>query len=162
MKFWRCFLYLVLISVISFFVGRMLPKKWFRAELFPYRSYRFEKNGKIYLKIKINQWQNKIPDISKILPFMMPRKKLSADCTEKMPRMIQETCVAELIHGINAIAGLYCLKICPDICGIAIAFIYAVVFNVPFILVQRYNRPRLIELERRLEQREKKGTEILR
>lgn len=121
--------------------------------MFPYRSYDFEQNGKIYMKIGIHRWQSKIPDISKILPFMMPKKKLSEDSIEKMPRMIQETCVAELIHVINAIAGLYCLKLCPGVGGIIISIIYAVIFNLPFVLVQRYNRPRLIELNEKLEKR---------
>lgn len=150
---WNCVLYLIIISVMSFFVGRILPKSWFRWDMFPYRSYKFEQNGKIYLKIGIHKWHNKIPDISKILPFMIPKKKLSSDSIEKMPKMIQETCVAELIHGINAIAGLYCLKLCPGIGGIIISIIYAIIFNLPFVLVQRYNRPRLIELNKKLEKR---------
>lgn len=150
-----CVLYLVIISIMSFFVGRILPKRWFRADLFPYRSYRFEKNGKIYMKIAIHKWQNKIPDISKILPFMIPKKRLSKDSVDKIPRMIQETCVAEFIHGINALAGFYCLWLCPKVGGIIISIIYAVVFNLPFVLVQRYNRPRLVELNKRLEERNK-------
>lgn len=70
-----------------------------------------------------------------------------------MPRMIQETCVAEFIHAANCILGLYCLKIFPGIGGIIVVFIYAVVFNLPYILIQRYNRPRLIRLYKHLEQR---------
>ncbi len=152
---WDCVLYLVIISIISFLVGRILPKKWFRADLFPYRGYGFEKNGRIYMKIGIHKWQSKIPDMSKILPFMMPKKKLSGENLEKMPRMIQETCVAEFIHGINAIAGFYCLKLCPGVGGVVLSIIYAVILNLPFVLVQRYNRPRLIELNKRLEERNK-------
>lgn len=154
---WDCVIYLVLISIASFFTGRILPKRWFRWDMFPYRSYGFEKNGRIYLKIGIHKWQNRILDISKILPFMIPKKELSEDSIERLPRMIQETCVAELIHGMNAVLGLYCLKICPGAGGIAFAVIYAIIFNLPFILVQRYNRPRLVELNKRLE---KKRSEI--
>ena len=84
---------------------------------------------------------------------MMPAKKLSVDCAEKMPRMIQETCVAEFIHAANCIAGLYCLKLYPGTGGIIISFLYAFIFNMPYILIQRYNRPRLIALNKRLEER---------
>ena len=155
MRFWRCFWYLIGISIAAFFIGRLLPKKWFRADMFPYRAFGFEKEGRIYDKLNIRKWQNKVPDMSKILPFMMPAKRVSVDCADKMPRMIQETCVAEFIHGMNCIAGLYCLKLYPGIGGIIIVLLYALVFNIPYMLIQRYNRPRLIELGKRLAERER-------
>jgi len=155
MRFWNCFWYLIQISIAAFFVGRLLPKNWFRAEVFPYRAFGFEKDGRFYDKLKIRKWQNKVPDMSRILPFMMPAKKIGPDAYVKMPRMIQETCVAEFIHGLNCIAGLYCLKLYPGMGGIIISFLYAFIFNMPYMLIQRYNRPRLIELGKRLEKRER-------
>ena len=74
MNFWKCFWFLVITGVIAFFVGRLLPKRWFRADLFPYRSYKFEQDGRIYDKLHNRKWQNKVPSMSKILPFMMPAK----------------------------------------------------------------------------------------
>ncbi len=155
MKFWRCFFYLVIISVIAFFVGRLLPKSWFRANKPPYRTCRFEKEGRIYEKLHIRKWQNKLPDMSKILPFMMPPKSLAANCETKLPRMIQETCVAEFIHGMNCLVSLYCLKLFSGIGGVIIVLLYAVLFNIPYIIIQRYNRPRLIKLLKRFEERAK-------
>lgn len=153
MRFWSCFCYLILISIVAFFVGRLLPEKWFSADSFPYRTFGFEKDGCIYHKLKIRKWHKKVPDMSRIFTVMMPAKKLSVDCAEKMPRMIQETCVAEFIHAANCIAGLYCLKLYPGPGGIIISFLYAFIFNMPYILIQRYNRPRLIALNKRLEER---------
>ena len=155
MRFWSCFWYLIQISIVAFFVGRLLPKKWFCADKFPWKMWTFEKDGNFYDKLKVRKWQNKVPDMSKILPFMMPAKKISPDTYVKMPRMIQETCVAEFIHGLNCIAGLYCLKLYPGVGGIIITLLYAVVFNIPYMLIQRYNRPRLIKLSKRLEERER-------
>ena len=152
MKFWSCFCYLVLLSVGMFFVGRLLPKKWFCAKAFPYRGYRFEREGRIYEKLKIRKWYNKVPDMSRILPFMMPPKKLTADNVEHLPRMIRETCVAELIHLINSIAGFYCVRIYPGLGGILMALLYALL-NIPFIMIQRFVRPRLLKLQKHLEER---------
>lgn len=153
MKFWNCFWYLIIVSILAFFVGRILPKKWFRADLFPYRTYKLEKEGRIYDKLNIRKWQNKVPDMSKVFPKMMPPKKITADCYERMPRMIQETCVAEFIHGMNCVAGLYCLKLYPGLGGIIIVLLYTFLFNLPYMLIQRYNRPRLIALSKRLKER---------
>lgn len=159
MKFWKCFWFLIITGVISFFVGRLLPKKWFRADLFPYRSFRFEQDGRIYDKLKVRKWQSKLLDMSKILPFMMPAKNLSGDYKKRLPRMLQETCVAELIHTLNCFVGLYCLKLYPGVGGIIILILYIILFNLPFIIIQRYNRPRLMRLAKRVYQNENANAE---
>lgn len=154
-NFQSCFLYLVITGIIAFFVGRIIPKKWFRYDMFPYKCYRFEKDGQIYDKLGIRKWQNKVPDMSKILPKMMPAKKLSGDIKERMPRMLQETCVAEFAHGVLCFTGLYCLKLYPGIGGLIITLLYNTFLNLPFILIQRYNRPRLARIAGKIQQSEK-------
>ena len=155
-SFFKCFWYLVITGIVAFFVGRVLPKKWFRADLFPYRTLKFEDEGHFYDKFSVRKWQNKVPDMSKILPFMMPPKKLTGNYKERLPRMLQETCVAELIHMLNCVAGLYCLKLYPGIGGVIIYLIYVFLLNLPFVVIQRYNRPRLMKLLRRIEIEEAK------
>ena len=159
MNFWKCFCFLIITGVIAFFAGRILPKKWFRADLFPYRSYKFEQDGRIYDKLHIRKWQNKVPSMSKILPFMMPAKNLSGDYKKRLPRMLQETCVAELIHTLNCFVGLYCLKLYPGVGGVIILILYITLFNLPFIFIQRYNRPRLMRLAKRVYQNENTNAE---
>lgn len=145
-NFWKCFWYFAITGIASFLIGRILPKKWFRADCFPYYSFAFEKEGRIYDKLNIRRWQNKVPDMSKIFPKLMPAKSLSSNYQECIPRMLQETCVAEFIHLILCVTGLYCIKLWPGVGGIVFAVVYIVVFNLPFILIQRYNRPRLMKL----------------
>ena len=149
--FLKCFWYLITTGILAFFVGRILPKKWFRPDMFPYKTLRFEDSGRFYEKFGIRKWQNKVPDMSKILPFMMPPKKLTGNYKERLPRMLQETCVAEMIHITNCIAGLYCLKLYPGVGGIIVYLIYVFLLNLPFVIIQRYNRPRLLKLWRRVE-----------
>ena len=60
--------------------------------------------------------------------------------------MIQETCVAELIHMLLSVTGLACLAIWPGLGGIAVTIVYILLGNLPFIIIQRYNRPRLERL----------------
>lgn len=84
--------------------------------------------------------------MSKILPKIMPPKNLSGNFRERMPRMLQETCVAEMIHSVLCVTGLRCLRLYPGIGGFIIVILYIVFFNLPFIIIQRYNRPRLIKL----------------
>lgn len=156
MRFLRCFIYLVITGVIAFFVGRILPKKWFRHDLFPYRGLKFEDDGRFYDKFGVRKWQNKVPDMSRILPFMMPPKNLTGNYKERLPRMLQETCVAELIHMLNCVAGLYCFKLYPGIGGLIIYLLYVLLFNLPYVVIQRYNRPRLLRILRRTQKQAEK------
>jgi len=146
MKLIQCAVYFVITGIAGFLLGRILPKKWIDPQKGLYRCYPFERNGSIYQRIGIHRWQDKVPSMSRILPFMVPAKNLKGNWRERLPLMIHETCVAELIHWLLCVSGLYCLRIWPGIGGVCIAAFYALVLNLPFILIQRYNRPRLILL----------------
>lgn len=145
MGFLKCACYLAFTGALAFLAGRIVPKGWFRGDRFPYRCYPFEAEGRIYNKLKIHAWQNKVPDMSRILPCCIPPKNLSGNYKERLPRMIQETCVAELTHALLCLTGLYCLRLWPGAGGAVIALLNVFV-NLPFILIQRYNRPRLMKL----------------
>ena len=52
---------------------------------------------------------------------------------------------AECIHLLLPLAGLYCLRLWPGAGGIVVTLLYFL-GNLPFVLIQRYNRPRLQRL----------------
>lgn len=148
-----CAAYLAALGILSFFLGRALPKRWFHAERFPYKCRGYEKNGRIYERIKIKSWQNRLPDMSKLFKKLMPEKKFAnlKQDVKNLPRMIQETCVAEFIHKLLFVLGFGCVFIWSGIWGWIISIVYSLAGNVPFILIQRYNRPRLIACEKAAE-----------
>lgn len=149
MNFIRCAKYFTLTGIIGFFAGRIIPKNWLSPERGLFRCFSFEKGGRIYEKLSIRSWQNKVPDMSRILPFMMPAKKLGSDYASRLSDMIYETCIAEIVHLLLCFSGLYCLKLWPGTAGIIVTIIYILFLNLPYILIQRYNRPRLIYLQQR-------------
>lgn len=96
MKLLHCSIYYVIIGVLAFAVGRLLPKKRFISERFPYRPFGFEKSGAVYGRPKIKVRQDKAPDMSEIPPGLMPAKKIGKACNFKnMEIMLRETCVAK-------------------------------------------------------------------
>ena len=133
-----CFAYAAALGVLSFFLGRLLPKRWLHPEKFPFRTYAWED--------RLCKWQSKVPDMSRLFKKLMPAKALTQKTAQDLPLMIQETCVAELTHGLLCIAGLFLLKIWPGTGGVFLTVIYIVFGNLPFLLIQRYNRPRLQKL----------------
>ena len=159
MKFWNCAVYLALIGALGFIFGRFLAKIRFDPEKGIFRSFPFEKDGRIYEKIGIDKWQSKVPDMSRIFPSLMPPKNLSGSYEERLPVMINETCVAELSHIIISIIGIPALWIFPGTGGIIVFLIFVFVLNFPFIIIQRYNRPRLVRLQKKLNERKERKKE---
>ena len=143
----KCAIYVAALGVVSFFLGRVIPESWFKYRAFPYRDYPFEKGGNVYRKLYIHRWHNHVPDMSRVFTNMMPPKKLHPGMTAReLEIMVIETCVAEFTHFWLGIAGLGCLFLWPGIGGVLFYVAYMLLGNVPFILIQRYNRPRLIAL----------------
>lgn len=150
MDFLFCILYLVVMSVVVFLVGRFFPRKWIKEEKFPFKSFKFEKQGKIYEKLKIKKWKTRLPDASlilnKIFRKRMPVKRIRDLKKSSANVLVKETCVAEATHFWAGILGFLCVKIWKSAGGYIISAAYFLL-NVPFILIQRYNRPRLLKVK---------------
>ena len=145
MQFWKIIRYILCTSIVVFILGRVFPRKWIFEDRFPFKSFGFEKGGRIYNKIGIMKWKTKLPDasvtITKILPKFMPRKRI--DQGDQIPILIKETCIAEATHVLVAILGFGCVFIWNGIGGWIVSIVF-LLFNIPFIIIQRFNRPRLI------------------
>ena len=72
----------------------------------------------------------------------------SVNYRENLPLLIQETCIAEFIHSAEGIAGFYCVSIWPGIGGFVLGMLF-MLGNLPFICIQRYNRPRMLKIWKR-------------
>lgn len=146
MKILHCVLFYAVLGIVFFGIGRLLAKLSFSYEKFPFKCYDFENEGLIYKKLGVHRWQNRVPDMSRLCRNIMPAKKFSSRPDKKtVCIMINETCVAELIHMLLCIFGLGVLWIWPGWGGAAVWIIY-VLCNLPDVVIQRYNRPRLIKL----------------
>ena len=73
---------------------------------------------------------------------------------ENLRRLIQETCVAEIVHYQLIILSLPVLRIWPGAGGV-VSFSLCVVGNLAFSILQRHNRPRHSKALQRLEQQPK-------
>ena len=62
-------------------------------------------------------------------------------------KKLRETCVAEFIHVLLSILGFGAVFIVGGAWGWIISIVYFLAGNLPYIIIQRYNRPRLLRLE---------------
>lgn len=150
MQFLKCACYLAGLGILSFVLGRLVPKTWFDYTRFPYRTFAFERNGKLYEALRVSRWQSRVPDMSRLFPKLMPPKKMPARPDEQtLLVMIRETCAAEATHALLMLAGLGVIVIWPCVWGVMLYLVYAILGNLIFIIIQRYNRPRLVRLYER-------------
>lgn len=145
-----------LAGVITLFAGIPVPRRIFHYRAFPFRAYAFEKNGRIYTKLKVHKWKDGLPDASKTIKSMMLKKVNMKMDSAAMEMLVRETCVAEIVHWLLiALTPLYSITV-PLGYGIVFSVIYALC-NLPFIIVQRYNRPRLIQAMELMQKRERRA-----
>ena len=145
-KFIKCAIYYLLTGFMGFLFGRLVPKRFFDSSGVLYRPRAFEHGGRIYENIGIKRWQNKLPDMSRILPGTMPQKRIDRfPDSEMVEIMIRETCVSEFVHWVLCIASLGCFRFFSGNAGVFV-YCFSVFVILLFIMIQRYNRPRLERL----------------
>lgn len=132
------------LGAAGFIIGRIVPKRWFDSARFPYRTHAWE--ARLYKALRVKRWQGRVPDMSRLFTRLMPAKRITADTLRDIPRMLQETCVAELTHAMLSVFGLAMLWLWPGVGGAVVTAAYIILGNLPFIIIQRYNRPRLQQL----------------
>ena len=136
-------------GLLVFILGRIFPRSWINPYNFYFKAWKWEKEGKIYEKIKIKKWKTKWPDfsniITKIFPKFMPKKRLDVGAVQKLPILIKESCVAETTHTICFVLGFIPVAIWPGVASVVFGILWALT-HIPPIIIQRYNRPRFKEM----------------
>ncbi len=145
-----CFLYLLTVGVLSNLFAMLIPRHKLNAERFPFGLYGFEQNGKLYDRLRIRKWKTRVPDMSKLLKNLPDKQIKRRIDAEGALLMVQEGCVAETVHWALMTVSIPCLWIWQY--GIWMSVLFSI-GNLPFILIQRYNRPRQLSLYRRLKDR---------
>ena len=144
-QFFHFALIVLVMGVVALIVGELLPRKYFDYTAFPFRPFRWEKNGEIYEQLHIRKWKDRLPDMSKYIRSMVAKKMISPRNPRFTHRLILETCIAELVHGVLILLSPIFTQHLSGFYG-EIAMVLYALGNVPFILIQRYNRPRLVML----------------
>ncbi len=121
-----------------------MPLSRFDPDNFFYRIKKIEGGGKIYERFfKIKKWKKLIPDGAALFKGGFPKKKLESNKLDYLNKFNGETCRAELTHWLQILpSGIFFLWNMWWVGLIMIA--YGLLANIPCILLQRYNRARLV------------------
>ncbi len=155
MPFLFSVLYVIFCGVLSHVIGEAIPRRIFHADRFPFAPWKWERNGAVYEKIHIRAWKDRLPDMSRVMKKMVPKRFSEFPTVDSVQRLIVETCVAEATHAVLCLVAPVIWLFWKNYVGVILSGV--VIFcNLPFILIQRYNRPTLIALCARLTAREER------
>jgi len=110
-------------------------KKWF--QLRPFEE-------KLYKKLKVKKWKDKLPTYDADT-FSVQKKTFD--------EIAQATCQSEIVHEINMVVSflpLFATYLFGSFMVFLITSILAACFDLLFVIMQRYNRPRLVKLAKKM------------
>lgn len=130
---------------VSWFSSR-LPLSWFRPEGPLYRTRGWERGGAVYDHVfRIRAWKRLLPDGAALFKSGFRKRRMTGRSAPYCRTFVLETCRAELCHWlVFALVPLFFLWNPPYVAWPMVP--YAVAVNLPCIVAQRYNRPRLAAL----------------
>lgn len=136
--------HLLMRLAVGYFFDRTLNNRVnYRCRWFRLRNF----EAAIYERMRVGQWKNKLPTYD---PDSFDRHKHSWD------EIAQAMCQAELVHEVIVVLSF--LPVLASVwLGEAMVFLItsllAAAFDMLFVIVQRYNRPRILEIVKRLNNR---------
>ena len=137
--------FIVVLGIISHVLGEAIPRDAVRFDKFPYAPNKWENGGYFYKKLRIEAWKRALPDKSRYMRTMVRKSIEDNRSSEHLKCLIEETCVAELVHWLLLLVGQLLRLFSESAVGVVASILYSL-SNVPFIMIQRYNRPRLVAL----------------
>ena len=147
--------YLAFLGILSHVLGEAIPHEKFAPDAWLFRTRAWEMGGRIYEKIGIRAWKDRLPDMSRLVRRMYPKRLGRAPAAQAVERLICETCRAEAVHLALCLLAPPIWFFWKNTTGVWLSLL-TVLGNLPFILIQRYNRPTLLRLARRLAAREER------
>lgn len=133
---------------VTFFLCVSIDTKFFDADRKMYQPHKWENGGKFYNDVlKINRWKDLMPQ--HIGKDGFSKDHLDDVSIEYLDEFIMETCRGEWNHTMNCALAIVLIIINDLIMGIVLS-ILLFIGNLPFALIQRYNRFRLQKLRKTL------------
>lgn len=132
----------------TFFLCIFRSRKAFSPERRMFRAHSWERDGKIYSSLlKINRWKDHLPQHIGKKGFS--KNHLDGVSPDYLDEFILETCRGEWNHRANCWFALVLFILNPF--GLALLLTLLLLLgNMPFAVIQRYNRFRLQKLKQTL------------
>ena len=95
--------------------------------------------------MRVRRWKKYLPDGGSLVKGGFEKKKLVSFSKDNLDKYLLESCRAEMIHWL-AILPFWVFGFFTPPIVILYMLIYALAINMPCIIAQRYNRPRIVRI----------------
>ena len=135
---------ILLLQLATAWITTKVPLGQFQTDAWLYRTRPWERDGKIWKKLfGVTSWKDHLPDGAAFFRNGMKKNIVHGRNPHYLDRLARETCRAELTHTVVlAFVPVFWLWNDP-ISGLVITGFIALA-NLPCVIVQRFNRPRLL------------------
>jgi glycosyl-4,4'-diaponeurosporenoate acyltransferase len=135
------------------YAAHRLGDERLRRDGFVLRQRAFESGGRFYRRrLRIHRWKDRLPEAGALFAGGVSKRQLPSADVAGLEQFVRETRRAELGHWwAMACSPLFVLWNPP--LPAALLMGYGVLVNLPFILIQRYNRFRTQAILERLSRR---------
>jgi glycosyl-4,4'-diaponeurosporenoate acyltransferase len=139
--FWTNFTIYWVWTLARILVDPHIPASWLSPDRRPFRAFSWEAGGDYYRRVwHIEAWKGRLPAFTGGTRFS--KRALTGSDPEYLNQFIVETCRGESNHA-RAIGSVVVMKLWTPTALWVVMLAIAVAGNLPFIAIQRYNRPRL-------------------
>lgn len=150
LKFFRVnLLIFILFSLAMTIICARLPDRIYYYKKWMYRERKWENKGRIYENyFYVKRWKTRLPDISDFMKWRFNKKHLAESNSDYLALFLTESCKSEFTHWMIILSSVFFI-FWSDLFTTIVMFLLASILNMPYIIIQRYNRPRLIRLLRK-------------
>jgi glycosyl-4,4'-diaponeurosporenoate acyltransferase len=133
-------------SIIVTVISTKLPERYYNYRNWIFKERKWEKNGEFYQHVfKVKRWKNHMPEIADFIKSTFSKKSIKEFDNEYIEKYLLESCRAEFAHWciiFSSVIFLFYEGTATFVCILLIA----ILVDAPFIIIQRYNRPRIIRI----------------
>ncbi|MGG1632785.1 hypothetical protein [Rossellomorea sp. NRS-1567] len=130
--------------VFSFLTSRLTPKQLQRLSPL-FHSLEMEAGGGMYRFLKIKKWKKYISDAGGWFRGGVNKNEIGLSSQQGRITFLLELNRAELSHWLQIMPAPF-FFILNNRVESWVMFLYGILFNLPLILVQRYNRMRIVKI----------------
>lgn len=125
-----------------------IPADWFARHAAWFRSFSWEQEGRFWQRwFHVRAWKRYIPDGTLFIRSGYDKSRLHGGDSSSLYDFLLESRRAEFVHWLMILPSIgFILWNPPWAAWLNVA--YALLFNIPLIAVQRFNRPRIEKLLR--------------
>jgi len=141
-------------SIIVTIISTNLPERYYNYKNWIYKERKWENKGEFYQQVfKVKRWKNHMPEIADFIKSAFSKNSIKEFDNEYIEKYLLESSRAEFAHWCIIFSSVIFLFY-EGIATFIYMLLIAILLDAPFIIIQRYNRPRIIRIMKR------KGFEI--